>query len=350
MKRGYTLVELLGVMIILGLILLVSFPIIINQIKKSNEAISESTRILIESSAELYINDNEAEYPINPGAIYYVAVETLVNEGLVSKSLKDLDIKDYVKVTVKEDKTLAFEIVDSAPIPKSFADDSWETIAYAVKSGNTNVYNVGDTKEVELSGYGTFTVRIANNSTPTECNTEWFSQTACGFVVEFVDIITNHVMNSTNTNTGGWRDSEMRTFLNNDIYNALPEDLRNVISDTYVVSGHGSGDTSNFITTDKLYLLSTKEVWGKSGTSNTIGYDSAEAETRQLDYYSNIGVSTDNYSGAIKYNSSGSAYYWWLRSADSGTSNRFYYVYTSGYWYSSTAYSTLGVAPAFRLS
>ena len=115
MKRGYTLVELLGVMIILGLILLVSFPIIINQIKKSNEAISESTRILIESSAELYINDNEAEYPINPGATYYVAVETLVNEGLVSKSLKDLDIKDYVKVTVNEDKTLAFEIVDEKP-------------------------------------------------------------------------------------------------------------------------------------------------------------------------------------------------------------------------------------------
>ena len=115
MKKGYTLVELLGVMVILGLILLVSFPLIINQIKKSNEAISESTRILIESSAELYINDNEDEYPINPGAIYYVAVETLVNEGLVSKGLKDLDIKDYVKVTVNEDKTLAFEIVDEKP-------------------------------------------------------------------------------------------------------------------------------------------------------------------------------------------------------------------------------------------
>ena len=112
MKKGYTLVELLGVMIILGLILLISFPIIINQIKKSNEAISESTKLLIYNSAKLYINDREEDFPINPGITYYVAVETLVNEGLVSKSLKDLDIKDYVKVTINEDKTLVFEIVD----------------------------------------------------------------------------------------------------------------------------------------------------------------------------------------------------------------------------------------------
>ena len=105
--------------------------------------------------------------------------------------------------------------------PKSFSEDSWETIANAIKSGNTSVYNVGDTKEVEVSGYGTFTVRIANMSTPSECNIEGFSGTACGFVVEFVDIITNHAVNSTLTNVGGWRDSEMRTFVNNDIYNAL---------------------------------------------------------------------------------------------------------------------------------
>ena len=94
------------------------------------------------------------------------------------------------------------------PAP-SFANDSWETIAENVKNGI--MYNVGDTKEVTLTGEwaGTYTIRIANNSTPDECKTEGFSQTACGFVVEFVDIITNHVMNSTNTNLGGWPASEM---------------------------------------------------------------------------------------------------------------------------------------------
>ena len=346
--KGYTLMELLGVMIILGLILLISFPALINQIKKSNDAIDETTKLLIFNSTELYIDNNQNIYPMLSGDIYYVQIQALVDEGLVSENLKDLDVNNWVKVTVNANSTLSFEIVDERP-DLSFANDSWTTIAANVKSGSGSGYKVGDTKEVEVSGYGTFTVRVANNSTPEECNTEGFSQTACGFVVEFVDIITNYNMNSTLTNSGGWRDSEMRTFVNNDIYNALPEDLRSVISDTYVVSGHGWIDSSNFTTTDKLYLLSTKEVFGKSGTSNIINYDTAEAETRQLDYYSNLGVSTSNYSGAIKYNSSGSAYYWWLRSAYSTTSTRFYYVSTSGYWNINNADYLYGFAPAFRI-
>ena len=156
-------------------------------------------------------------------------------------------------------------------------------------------------------------------------------------------------MNSTRTNSGGWPASEMYSFVNTDIYNTLPSDLQNVIIDTYTVSSHGSGDSSNFTSTDKLYLLSTKEVWGKEGTSNTIKNDSAEAETRQLDYYKNNGVATDTYSGAVK-TYQGSANYWWLRAATSDTSNIFYYVNPSGYiQFHSPANSLYGVAPAFRI-
>ena len=55
-------------------------------------------------------------------------------------------------------------------------------------------YNVGDTKEIDMGTYGTHTLRIANKSTPSECSTEGFSQTACGFVLEFQDIITTSKM------------------------------------------------------------------------------------------------------------------------------------------------------------
>lgn len=44
------------------------------------------------------------------------------------------------------------------------------------------------------------------------------------------------------------------------IYNAIPEELRNGIIDTIVVSGHGKSNTENFTSTDKLYLLSTAEI------------------------------------------------------------------------------------------
>ncbi|MBQ6497450.1 MAG: hypothetical protein IJI58_01905, partial [Bacilli bacterium] len=119
----------------------------------------------------------------------------------------------------------------------SFAEDDWSTIVAAVKSGNTNNYNVGDTKEVDMGTFGTHTLRIANKSTPTECSTTGFSQTACGFVLEFADIITTQVMNSTNTNVGGWPASVMRAYVDSDIYNALPTELKNGIINTTVVSG-----------------------------------------------------------------------------------------------------------------
>ena len=123
----------------------------------------------------------------------------------------------------------------------------------------------------------------------------------------------------------------------------MPSELKNAIIDTYVVSGHGSKVSANFTSTDKLYLLSTKEVWGSNP-----GYDTATAETRQLDYYKAQGVTTSNYSGAIKqYNGSNSS--WWLRAAISIDSFSFYYVYTNGGWNYSYATIAYGVAPAFRI-
>ena len=224
---------------------------------------------------------------------------------------------------------------------KSFADDSWDTISSAVKSG-TYPYQVGDTKTVDMGSLGTHTVRVANT---TACTNGETSETACGFVVEFADIISEQKMNSTDTNVGGWPASAMRTYVNTTVYNALPSDLQNVIATTTVVSGHGStSGEANFTSRDKLYLLSAKEV-GNGGTDR----DTAEAETRQLDYYKSNGVTTSNYSGAIKqYN--GSNYYWWLRSAYSANTNTFLRVGSRGGWGNDYAINANGVAPAFRIA
>ena len=239
---------------------------------------------------------------------------------------------------------------DVASKPSQFSLDDWGTIVRNVKSGNTNMYKIGDTKEVNLgSTYGTHTLRIANTSTPSECSGTGFSQTACGFVLEFADIITTHNMNDTDTNVGGWPATSMRTFVNNDIYNAIPSEIKNAIIDTTVVSGHGptSGET-NFTSTDKLYLLAPGEVWSDWKTSRGASYDTAKDLTRTLDYYTSIGVTTNSFSGAIK-KSGTSADNWWLRAADSDRTYIFLVVNIYGGWSYHYANLTRGVAPAFRL-
>ena len=152
-------------------------------------------------------------------------------------------------------------------------------------------------------------------------------------------------MNDTNTNVGGWPAASMYTFVNNDIYNAIPSEIKNAIIDTTVVSGHGStSGESNFTSTDKLYLLAPKEIY----TNWSNSYDTAKDLTRTLDYYTSIGVTTNNYSGAIKKDEI-SADYWWLRVATSITTSSFYIVTSDGNYGNGDANNINGVAPAFRL-
>ena len=264
------------------------------------------------------------------------------NSKLSSTNVKDAIDEVNTKATtkLKEAKASCPDGKKCITEPSSFKSDSWETIANAVRLKDYP-YQVGDTKEIDMGSLGTHTVRVANTSSCTNGET---SETACGFVVEFADIISRHAMNSIDTNVGGWPASEMRTYVNGTIYNVLPSELQNVIATTTVVSGHGStsGET-NFTSSDKLYLLSPKEIY------NNKEYDTVEAETRQLDYYKNKGVTDSNYSGAIKqYN--GTEDYWWLRAAVSSNIYNFAFVYIYGATNQSGANSREGVSPAFRIA
>ena len=232
---------------------------------------------------------------------------------------------------------------DIANKPSTFGTDDWATIVNSVKAGNTNHYKVGDTKIVNLGTYGTHTIRVSNTTTPSECSNTNFSQSACGFVLEFEDIITNHVINTTSSNKKGWPASSMRTFVNNDIYNALPVDLRNGIINTTTISSYGSSDSANFLSTDKLYLLATAELY-----ENGEDIDTAKNLTRQLDYYKSIGVTINSYSGAIK-KSGTTATDWWLRSFYKTNNQHVYSVLRTGRVAHSMASLSIGVSPAFRI-
>ncbi len=233
----------------------------------------------------------------------------------------------------------------SIPEPNSFSTDSWMTIAKAVKSGNISKYNVGNTKTIDMGTYGTHTVRIANKSTPSECNTDGFSQTACGFVIEFADIIVNHKMNNKAVNTGGWNNSAMRTFLNADIYSLLPDGLKSGIANTTVVTGGGSNEKgSNLVSVDKLYLLAPKEIFNDFSDTMDAGINA----TRQLDYYKSTGTTLSSKTAAVK-KLNGTAKTYWLRTSVSTSTSSFIRLGSGGTYSSYSASGLYGTSPAFRI-
>lgn len=74
--NGFTLVEILGVVLILSLIVILAFPTIIENIRKSEDKIDTASKNLIQNAVELYIDDNKVnfsekkEYCINLGELF----------------------------------------------------------------------------------------------------------------------------------------------------------------------------------------------------------------------------------------------------------------------------------------
>ena len=341
-KKAFTLIELLAVIVILAIIALIAVPIIINIIRDTKEKSREISKDLYLNAVEQTILKENIEGSLNPSTCRVTIDGNIVCDD---KEIK-IEVNGEKPCTgdIKLNKGMVVEeTIKYCEEPKSFKDDDWPTIAFNVKKGNIGKYKVGDTKQVDLGELGVHTLRIANKTTPSECKKEGFSQTACGFVIEFVDIINDQPMNTTNTNVGGWNASSLREYLNDTIYKALTKEIGDIIIDTYVVSGHGLDDNNNqnFTCTDKLYLLSVHEIYEDGSSDKVSTYDTAWNNTRQLDYY--IGVTTDDTSGAIKNA------LWLLRTATSNRTNTFFHGGSYGHWDMRYADAPCGVSPAFRI-
>lgn len=175
---------------------------------------------------------------------------------------------------------------------------------------------VNKTKTVDMGSYGGSTVyRIAGVNHDTISG-----RGALTFISE--KIISQYQMNTSNTTSGGWERSAMRSWLSGAVLKAMPSDLQNVIVAVNKTNTSGYGATT---TSDKLWLPSYTEV----------GFGENEGEQ-----YS---IFTSNASRVRKLNNS--AEDWWLRSVNS--SRTFRYVDSDGTLSDYGAGATNGVVPGF---
>lgn len=180
--------------------------------------------------------------------------------------------------------------------------------------------SVGDQVTLTLNGTNyTFDVIGFNHDTLTT-STAYGEETAtgkAGITFQMHDLFaTTYVMNSSNTNSGGWKSSAMRTSTMATMKGYLPAAWQTAIKPVNKASGTGGGSSSGTETvSDSCFLLAEIEVFGSNRYS-------VSGEGTQYAYYKagNSNVKTKG----------GSANYWWERSPCSGNSINFCRVNSNG--------------------
>ena len=152
-------------------------------------------------------------------------------------------------------------------------------------------------------------------------------------------------MNSSNTNSGSWKSSAMRSSTMASYLAKLPANTQKAIGYVQKITGDYNGNTAggaNITTGDKCFLLSGKELFGGTGAGNGSYCTTNEASaTFQYQYFASIATTT-----ASRTITGAPSNWWWLRSPFYGHSGYFCDVSTGSSNYTG-APGNYGVFPAF---
>ena len=221
----------------------------------------------------------------------------------------------------------------------NFATDSWETISAACKDGSyKTVYQVGDTKDIELSTGETITVAIMGFDHDDLSDGSGKAPITLG-MTEL--LATTYPMNSTNTNAGGWNDCLMRTSTMATLLTQLPSDLQSVIKQVNKKTNAENTSIAIITSADNLWLFARVEIDGTTSASY-------KGDGEQYEYWQTVkdGTVADDREKYLS-NGSGEVRDWWLRSLDLYNSANFKCISSTGYVIQTKAYLPLGVCFGF---
>ncbi len=113
-NKGFTLIEVLAVVIILSLLTLLVFPNITNSVRNFGSKTDDLTLNMIEKAASLYVDDNQKSFMKSSENIYCVPLTKLVEENYLKEGIeynnKDITNTKVLKVTY--DSGFNYELVD----------------------------------------------------------------------------------------------------------------------------------------------------------------------------------------------------------------------------------------------
>ena len=286
------------------------------------------------------------------------------------------NVNDYGVWTVSTDsdmQTVNVEYVQLYEVTLKYVsgtlnDNDWATIKdIADRSEGANYWSVGDTKQITINGKVSDGLTLSNYSTYVyiigfDHNSSvegtgiafggFKTAQSSGTDVALCDSGYNSTkssgqwfnMNNSETNTGGWNSSRMRSTTLPLVKSALPSELTSVIKTTSIYSDNtgGGSDTASYVTAtqDELYLLAEFEIFG----ARTYANSAEQNYQRQYAYY----VAGNS---KIKYNHSSTAtdVRWWDRSVFAANAVLFCLVTTAGTAGRAAASVSIGLAVAFKI-
>ena len=214
------------------------------------------------------------------------------------------------------------------PSEANFADNTWEQIIAACQEKIIpTTWKVGDQKAMTIGGTDYLIDIIGiNHDTYTAGGTAPLTFQMHDCYGETKN------MNSSNTNSGGWKNSAMRTTHLPAILSQMPTEVQSGIREVNKLTSAGNQSATINTTADKLFLLSEVEIFG------SVSY-SKSGEGTQYDYYKagNSKVKKRN----------GYAYDWWERSPYASDSTGFCLVGSDGSANGDYARYSRGVAFCF---
>ena len=149
-KKGFTLVELLAVIIILTLLALLTSTAVIKLVKDSKEELSNTQFELIKSAAETWGADNLAKLP-DTGKCGYLTLLDLKEYGLIDSGVIDPNtnqgISDELKIKVTTTTSSYGNVVTSYEVNPESIDGCtkiYDTICTAVSTSTTGNVPAGD--------------------------------------------------------------------------------------------------------------------------------------------------------------------------------------------------------------
>lgn len=294
---------------------------------EKSDGTSESVSFTIPDSARTY----NLRFITSDGP-YFDAGDITVDTSEHSYNL-EVELSDGTTIN-------AGTIVTPASQIPTFSDASWGEIEEISESGKASEYfAVGDEKTIELSTGEQVNLVILGFDHDEILGS---SGKKAGMTIGMKNLLsTSYRMNQTDTNEGGWVDSEMLKTTMNAIYSNLPTALRKSIK-RVLKKVIKVGDNTITVSDDILWLFSEVEI---DGTTSEIYKDEGE----QYEYWKTV-KNGKNADDRIKYsyiNGLLMKWTWWLRTPVITTTQQFKQIGSKGLMSSNRATLEYGVCFGF---